>query len=150
MGGRLNNGDAYLVARKLGIGHLIMLGSSLDLRAGNLPSRQAFVPFIHELVYFLANPGNFDLNLDPKWELALNLAGNEHAFSGHGLRGEYFAGNDRNPRGHANRPRPSSSTGAAAARRREFRRTTSKSVGAAEFRPRAPENTAFTPRPTTI
>ncbi len=98
VGGRLNNGDAYLVARKLGIGHLIMLGSSLDLRAGNLPSRQAFVPFIHELVYFLANPGNFDLNLDPKWELALNLAGNEHAFSGHGLRGEYFAGNDRKPR----------------------------------------------------
>ncbi len=98
IGGRLNNGDPYLAARKIGLGNLVMLGSSLDLRAGNLPSRQAFVPFIHELVYFLANPGNFNLNLDPKWELALHLSGNEHAFSGHGLRGEYFANrNDREP-----------------------------------------------------
>jgi len=91
VGGRLNNGDAYLMARKAGLGNLIMLGSSLDLRAGNLPSRQAFLPFIHEIVYFLANPGNYELNLEPKWELALHLAGNEHAVAGHGLKGEYFA-----------------------------------------------------------
>lgn len=99
VGGRLNNGDPYLTARKIGLGNLVLLGSSLDLRSGNLPSRQAFVPFIHELVYFLANPGNFNLNLAPKWELALHLAGNEHAFSGHGLRGEYFANRgDRTPK----------------------------------------------------
>ncbi|MEM1294196.1 MAG: PA14 domain-containing protein [Verrucomicrobiota bacterium] len=99
VGGRLNNGDPYITARKIGLGNLVLLGSSLDLRSGNLPSRQAFVPFIHELVYFLANPGNFDLNLAPKWELVLHLAGNEHAFSGHGLRGEYFASRgDREPK----------------------------------------------------
>lgn len=94
IGGRLSNGDGYLAARKVGLGNLILLGSSLDLRAGNLPSRQSFVPLIHELVYFLANPGNYELNLDPKWELSLHLAGSEHAFAGHGLRGEYYAGHN--------------------------------------------------------
>jgi len=89
--GRLSNGDGYLAARKVGLGNLIQLGSSLDLRAGNLPSRQAFVPLMHELVYFLANPGNYELNLDPKWELSLHIAGSEHAFAGHGLTGEYFS-----------------------------------------------------------
>lgn len=98
VGGRLSNGDAYLISRKVGLGNLVMLGSSLDLRAGNLPSRQAFVPFIHELVYFLADPSAYNLNLDPKWELALHLSGNEHAFAGHGLKGEYFrTRNDRDP-----------------------------------------------------
>ncbi|MEM7010160.1 MAG: BatA domain-containing protein, partial [Verrucomicrobiota bacterium] len=98
VGGRLNNGDAYLVSRKVGLGNLVMLGSSLDLRAGNLPSRQSFVPFIHELVYFLADPSAYDLNLDPRWELALHLSGDEHAFAGHGLKGEYFrTRNDRDP-----------------------------------------------------
>ncbi|MFT5469926.1 MAG: hypothetical protein ACI8UO_005049 [Verrucomicrobiales bacterium] len=90
VGGRLSNGDAYLVSRKVGLGNLVMLGSSLDLRAGNLPSRQSFVPFIHEMVYFLANPSSYDLNLDPKWELALHLSGDEHAFAGHGLKGHYY------------------------------------------------------------
>lgn len=98
VGGRLNNGDAYLVSKKIGLGNLVMLGSSLDLRSGNLPSRQSFVPFIHELVYFLANPAAYDLNLEPRWELALHLSGDEHAFAGHGLKGEYFrTRTDNNP-----------------------------------------------------
>jgi hypothetical protein len=89
VGGRLNNGDPWLLSRRDGAGQIIQLASSLDLRAGNLPSREAFLPLIHELVYFLANPSRIELNLEPKWELALPLSGRGDAFAGNGVNATY-------------------------------------------------------------
>jgi hypothetical protein len=88
-GARLNNGDPWLLSRRVGLGQVIQLAFGLDLRSGNLPSREAFVPMIHELVYFLANPRRTELNLEPKWELALPLNGSGDAFAGNGLNGTY-------------------------------------------------------------
>jgi hypothetical protein len=89
VGARLNNGDPWLLARRNGLGHVILLTSSLDLRGGNLPSREAFLPLVHELVYFLSDPGRLELNLAPKWELALPLSGRAQAFAGNGLNASY-------------------------------------------------------------
>jgi hypothetical protein len=88
-GARLNNGDPWLLSRRIGSGQIIQLASSIDLRGSNLPSREAFLPLIHELVYFLANPKRVELNLEPKWELALPLQGRGDAFAGNGLNGTY-------------------------------------------------------------
>jgi hypothetical protein len=89
VGGRLNNGDPWLLSRRDGAGQIVQLASSLDLRAGNLPSREAFLPLLHELVYFLANPSRIELNLEPKWELALPLSGRGDAFAGNGVNATY-------------------------------------------------------------
>jgi len=89
VGGRLNNGDPWFLSRRSGAGQIIQLASSLDLRGSNLPSREAFLPLIHELVYFLANPSRIELNLEPKWELALPLTGRGDAFAGNGINGTY-------------------------------------------------------------
>ena len=71
-----------------------MLGLPLDTTGGSLPTRQAYLPFIHELVYYLADPASYDLNLEPGWDLSLQLAGNRGAIIGEGLKGEYFASID--------------------------------------------------------
>ncbi|NNE93342.1 MAG: VWA domain-containing protein [Verrucomicrobiales bacterium] len=91
VGARMNNGDILLASRKTGDGNVVMLGVPLDTTGGSLPTRQAFLPFLHEVVYYLANPAAYDLNLDPGWDLSLQLAGNRGSIIGEGLRGEYFA-----------------------------------------------------------
>lgn len=95
VGGRLRNGNPFLLTRRVGLGQVMLLASSLDLRGGTLPLRQAFVPFLHELVYFLSGPARDDLNLEANWELVLHLSGDDESFSGQGLQGEYFLGKDR-------------------------------------------------------
>jgi hypothetical protein len=90
IGARLSNGEPFLVSRRYGNGQVILLDTSLDTTTGNLPTRQSFLPFIHELVYQLANPSAYDLNLDAGWDVALHLSGNSGAGSGQGLRGLYF------------------------------------------------------------
>lgn len=99
VGGRMRNGQPFLVTRRVGLGQIMVLATSLDLRAGTLPLRQAFVPFLHELVYFLAGPARDELNLEANWELVLHLSGEDEGFSGQGLQGEYFsAGDHRTPK----------------------------------------------------
>ncbi len=94
VGARLNNGAVLLSSRPTGRGRVVLLGTSLDTRAGNLVTRQAFLPFIHELTYQLANPAAYDLNLDPGWEVTIGLTAKKGAIIGEGLIGEYFAGHD--------------------------------------------------------
>ncbi len=91
VGARLTNGEAFLVSRQFGSGHVIMLDCSLDTSTGNLPTRQSFLPFIHEVVYQLANPSAYDLNLDAGWDVALHLADHGSAGANQGLRGLYFS-----------------------------------------------------------
>jgi hypothetical protein len=91
VGARLNNGEILLSSRKEGRGQVVLLGIPLDLSAGNLVTRQAFLPFIHELVYHLADPASYQLNLEPGWEVNLGLAGKRGRALGEGLIGRYFA-----------------------------------------------------------
>ncbi|MDF1751707.1 MAG: PA14 domain-containing protein [Verrucomicrobiales bacterium] len=91
VGARLNNGDILLSSRNAGRGKVVLMGTSLDTRSGNFVTRQAFLPFIHELTYQLANPAAYDLNLDPGWEVNIGLAARKGTVIGEGLTGEYFA-----------------------------------------------------------
>ncbi len=91
VGARLNNGAILLSSRKIGRGNVVLLGIPLDLSAGNLVTRQAFLPFLHELVYHLADPAAWQLNLDPGWEVNLGLAGKRGRALGEGLIGRYYA-----------------------------------------------------------
>ncbi|MCB1206348.1 MAG: VWA domain-containing protein, partial [Verrucomicrobiae bacterium] len=91
VGARLNNGEILLSSRQAGRGQVVLLGIPLDLSGGNLVTRQAFLPFIHELVYHLADPAAYQLNLDPGWEVNLGLAGKRGRALGEGLIGRYFA-----------------------------------------------------------
>ncbi len=91
VGARLNNGEILLSSRKEGRGQVVLLGIPLDLSGGNLVTRQAFLPFIHELVYHLADPASYQLNLEPGWEVNIGLAGKRGRALGEGLIGRYFA-----------------------------------------------------------
>jgi hypothetical protein len=88
-GGRLANGDPFITSIKAGFGSVIMACSNFDTTSGNLPSRQAFVALVHQLVYFLANPDGQPLNRQPAAQLNIPLA---QASAEGGLRGEYFKG----------------------------------------------------------
>ncbi|MEM0969857.1 MAG: PA14 domain-containing protein, partial [Verrucomicrobiota bacterium] len=93
VGGRFESGDPWMAVRRLGEGQVVQLSTSLDLSDGNLPLQQAFVPFLHELTYFLANPQRQELNLRPSWDFALRLGGEEEGVDADlGLRGDYYAG----------------------------------------------------------
>lgn len=94
VGARLNNGDPYLVGRKYGNGRILQLASGIDNSTSNLPTRHSYLPFIHELVYYLADPAAWDLNLDAGWELTLHLPTHRGSVIGEGLLGRYYAGHD--------------------------------------------------------
>lgn len=91
VGARLNTGEPLLAGRRAGSGQVLLLGTTLDTTMSNLVTRQSFLPLIHELVYHLADPAAYDLNLDPGWDLTLSLSGGRHVAIGQGLKGEYFA-----------------------------------------------------------
>jgi hypothetical protein len=94
IGARLANGVPFLAERRFGRGQVLQLGTPLDVSAGNLVARQAFVPLVHELVYYLARPVSAGLNVVPARGATIQLAGNvaERVGDGRrGLRGEYFA-----------------------------------------------------------
>jgi hypothetical protein len=88
-GARLGNGDVLLASRKVGFGSVLMTCVNFDVNGSNLPSRQAFVPLVHQLVYHLANPEGQPLNKAPARQLNLPLSS---GMAEGGLRGEYFKG----------------------------------------------------------
>lgn len=100
VGARLNNGEILLSSRRAGRGQVVLLGIPLDLSAGNLVTRQAFLPFLHELVYHLADPASYQLNLEPGWEVNLGLAGKRGRALGEGLIGRYFASHNATEPSH--------------------------------------------------
>ncbi|MEM6280017.1 MAG: PA14 domain-containing protein, partial [Verrucomicrobiota bacterium] len=90
VGARLNNGDILLSSREVGTGQVVLLSTPLDLSSGNLVTRQSFLPFLHELIYHLADPAAYELNLDPGWEVNLALTGRRGRPIGEGLVGLYY------------------------------------------------------------
>lgn len=91
VGARLTDGSPMLVSRRIGQGTVVLLATTLDNQSGNLPTRQSYLPFLHELTYSLANPAAYDLNLEPGWEVALQLSGTRGSVLGQGLRAAYYS-----------------------------------------------------------
>lgn len=83
---RFANGEPFITAKSYGQGRVVLATCGFDSRSGNLPARRSFVPFIHEMVTWLAGAGGLDLNVKASWSPTLYLPG------GGGLQGEYFRG----------------------------------------------------------
>lgn len=84
---KLTNGEPFMAVRSYGLGRVAVTTSTFDSRTGNLMTRKAFVPLVHELVSWLAGSGGVNLNLRASWNPSLELPG------AGGLRGEYRRGN---------------------------------------------------------
>ncbi len=54
--GRLDNGDPWMVERPYRSGRVILLAGPIDAEGGTLPVNPDFVPFAHELIFYLADP----------------------------------------------------------------------------------------------
>ncbi|MEM9282206.1 MAG: PA14 domain-containing protein [Verrucomicrobiota bacterium] len=91
VGAKLNNGEILLSSRIAGKGRVILTGMPFDLSAGNLVTRQSYLPYLHELVHYLANPGYYGLQLDPGWEIALPVTVRRGRAIGQGLKASYFS-----------------------------------------------------------
>ncbi|MGI9243000.1 MAG: hypothetical protein ACR2RV_19540, partial [Verrucomicrobiales bacterium] len=69
----LDDGSPFVAIRKLGTGLSVMTNCSLDGKSGNIASRESFLPFLHEIIYHIANPGQLELNLEPGTPMTLLL-----------------------------------------------------------------------------
>jgi hypothetical protein len=54
---RLKSGDPWLVTRRYGDGQVAMLATPLDAEWSTLPSKNDFVPFVHELLFSMTSRG---------------------------------------------------------------------------------------------
>lgn len=96
VGGRLSHGHPLFAAQQVGRGAVALLAVPLDPSSSNLPTRQAFVPLMHEIVHHLAAAGRATLNLRPAYSVDVPLFAGRAAT---GLQGEYFdAADPRRPR----------------------------------------------------
>lgn len=97
VGGRLNTGDPILVEKQVGDGLVLQLCCSLDMQQGNLATRHAFLPMVHEVVYYLARQTGEILSLDPGEGLSLRLTSfgaGLHSSGGGGLAATYYRGSN--------------------------------------------------------
>ena len=68
------DGSPALAIRSFGRGSVVLSAFPFEAIASDLPSRQSFVPFVHELAYCLASPLQPELNIDPSDGASLLLA----------------------------------------------------------------------------
>lgn len=71
--GRWTDGQPFLSGKRYGDGNVLMLSCGLTPDDSSLPTRLAFVPFLHEIVYHLAQPNHLELHLQPSRSLVLPL-----------------------------------------------------------------------------
>jgi len=91
----LSDGTPILAFRPLGRGSVALCAIPFDPIASDLANRRSFVPFVHELVYFLARPVAAGLNVPPTDGATLLLAPRtassaSSAAGGSGLIARYF------------------------------------------------------------
>lgn len=72
--GVLLNGDPFMLERSFGKGSIIMTSFMLDREDSNLPSLKAFVPLVHETLYYLVNSTIPDDNTQPGREFTTSVA----------------------------------------------------------------------------
>lgn len=90
IGGRLSNSDPLLAERKLGRGIVLLMSHSLDAHGSNVASRHAFLPLVHEVVFYLSDPSSATLNVPPSPAFSLRLTGGAVSSPLRGLKGDYF------------------------------------------------------------
>ena len=98
----LDTGEPMVIERRRPKGRILMTAVSLDNRGSNLPGLDAFLPFVHEMVYALVPSADFGLVFDPSNHLTISLSNRvdpkaEEAGTllvGTGLRGDYFSDPD--------------------------------------------------------
>ncbi|MDD2599569.1 MAG: BatA domain-containing protein [Kiritimatiellae bacterium] len=88
---RLNTGAPFLVEHAFGKGRVIQSLIPFDRSAGNLVMRHSFLPLIHELTSYLAQPVVAELNIPPSRGAVIRLAAQSLTqMSGHGLLADYY------------------------------------------------------------
>ena len=105
VGGRLANGDPFLSLRPTGLGTVMLSAAAFDTGSGNLATRQAFVPLLHQLVYYLTAPNGQPLQMQPAQQLNIPLVANRGEG---GLKVEYFQNKGFAPPAFASRVEPGS------------------------------------------
>ncbi|REJ90601.1 MAG: VWA domain-containing protein [Planctomycetota bacterium] len=99
---RLETGDPLVVARQYGAGMIVQLAVPLDADWSTLPSRNDFVPFLHELVFRLAGQSsgrNVEIGMPLQLEITSEETAQQWSFTGPGDR-HY----DARPAGDDQRP----------------------------------------------
>ena len=89
------DGSPALAIRSFGRGAVVLSAFPFEAIASDLPSRQSFVPFVHELAYYLASPLQPELNVLPSDGAQLLLAprlaaSSMHGGASRGLLGYYY------------------------------------------------------------
>lgn len=89
------DGSPALAIRAFGRGAVVLSAFPFEAIASDLPSRQSFVPFVHELAYYLASPLKPELNVAPSDGAQLLLAPRAASSAlrgraGRGLLGYYY------------------------------------------------------------
>lgn len=94
--GRLSNGAPLLASRSLGRGRVLLSAIPFDASLSFLPARGSFVPFAHELVYWLSDPTMAHLNLAPTdgATLRLSAGGRVEPSTVQGLEALYWSNRD--------------------------------------------------------
>ncbi len=72
--GILLNGDPFMLERSFGKGSVMMSAFMLDRQDSNLPSLKAFVPLVHETLYYLVGATMPDDNTQPGREFTTTVA----------------------------------------------------------------------------
>ena len=70
---KLDTGEPLVAIGVLGAGQTVITSCSLDAQGGNLPTVDSFLPFVHELVYHIADPDGIQLNLNATADLTLPI-----------------------------------------------------------------------------
>lgn len=94
VGGRLANGDPFLTIRQSGLGAVMLCAASFETSGGNLATRQAFVPLMHQLVYHLTAPDGQPLQIQPAQQINIPLS---NMTADGGLKADYFRGKSFSP-----------------------------------------------------
>ncbi|MBT6486438.1 MAG: VWA domain-containing protein [Planctomycetaceae bacterium] len=83
----LTSGAPLLVTRNYGRGAVILMTSSIDRDWGTLPTQRDFVPFLHELIFFLAaqkSSRNVEVGMPLILPVAADFSYRQHQFVGPG------------------------------------------------------------------
>lgn len=70
---RLEDGEPWMVERRVGEGRVVLLGGPLDADWSNLPFQPAYVPLVQELVVYLGSVVHPPRNIEPGERLAARL-----------------------------------------------------------------------------
>ena len=70
---RLAGGDPYIVQRKCGAGYVLTLATPLDQSFSDLPLKKSYLPLVHEVICYLAQPSRQPLNILPGQQFVCEL-----------------------------------------------------------------------------